>query len=256
MPLFSPICSLAMMDRLRFHACLGRYHLLLAHKVLEDPKGWGTFFKNRARNFNGIKPFVIMDNSLIELGKSLPAEDIARAAECVDATCAVLPDALTNGYLTAQLSYETAPLLREALPKGCKLMGVVQGETWDEYLWCADTLVRECEVDYLCVPRITYRMLGSRLPITDYLWELYEKPIHLLGFSEFIPDDIATAVSCQGVLGIDSTLPLRLGFDGKKLIHHWRDQEPRPKAWLDFDAPIPDEAVGNLALIRKWLLEQ
>jgi hypothetical protein len=42
---FAPVCSLPMMRSLRFHDCLGDYHLLLAHKILENPVGWGLFFR-------------------------------------------------------------------------------------------------------------------------------------------------------------------------------------------------------------------
>jgi hypothetical protein len=146
--------------------------------------------------------------------------------------------------------------MREALPERVGLMGVVQGRSRVEYLSCAEVLVEDCGVKYLSVPRITQEILGSRVFITEEISGLYpDVPIHLLGFSKHIPDDIATAVSCPRVMGIDSAFPLRLGCAGKLLTRHWNDPAPREEGWLERDLPLPDtgEVQQNLKLIRKWL---
>jgi hypothetical protein len=230
---FAPVCSLPMMRSLRFHDCLGDYHLLLAHKILENPVGWGLFF--REEGMRSKQPFIIMDNSLIELGEPLPPKDVAQAAKVVGAQCVVLPDKLGNYAATANLSLNAAEPMREALPERVGLMGVVQGRSRVEYLSCAEVLVEDCGVKYLSVPRITQEILGSRVFITEEISGLYpDVPIHLLGFSAF---------------------PLRLGCAGKLLTRHWNDPAPREEGWLERDLPLPDtgEVQQNLKLIRKWL---
>src|SRR5881392_1163767 len=93
MPRFAPVCSLDMLKELDYYQVLGDYHLLLAHEVLKQPNEWKKFY-SKIRSFLGSNPFVIMDNSLIGLGRPLEAEQIAEAADIVTADVVVLPDVL------------------------------------------------------------------------------------------------------------------------------------------------------------------
>lgn len=238
MPAFAPVCSLKMLKQMEDVGDLGEYHLLLAHKVLEQPIEWMMFFK-KINAFLGRKPFIIMDNSLIELGYPLTAQQIADAAGVVNANVIVLPDVLTNHRETVDLSVAAMEALRGKIPDKMKLLGVVQGTTWKEYLDCAEDLVHYAHVDHLSIPRVTAEVLGSRIYISSAIQEIYpDKHIHMLGFSDNIADDICATICTPNCMGIDSSLPMRLGCEGIRMntvgtLTH--NLTKRPPNWLDDD---------------------
>lgn len=257
MPKFAPVCSLRMLKQLDDVGILGDYHLLLAHKVLKQPLEWSAFFRKQNK-FLGVKPFIIMDNSLIELGYPLEAQQLADAATAVNADVVVLPDVLQDRHQTVDLSVSAMEQLQGKISDKVALMGVVQGNSREEYIDCAFDLITYAHVEFLAIPRITVEVLGSRIYISTDIVETFQKPVHLLGFSDNIADDICSVICTPQCLGIDSSIPLRLGCCEGKLLDQVGTLTHniignRPSDWLDDtnEFELTYEAIDNVKRFRR-----
>lgn len=245
---FAPVAPIALYEQLQAVGMLGSYHLLLAHEVLKEP--------TRHRNFYGAhkNSFVIMDNSLIELGESLPAQDLIRAATIVNANTLVLPDKLLDKEATIRMSLEAA---EELMPIRGTLgfLVMAQGRNEREALECATYLAKEIPgVNMIGIPRALTAATGSRIAITQQIFGSLGLPIHQLGFSDNMQDDILSA-RLPGVMGIDSAVPIRLGIKGWRLKVDAQDNNDLPPReenyWLATD--ITPEVITNLDRVRGWL---
>lgn len=243
---FAPVVPLSIAKHLqggRVGDALGNYHLLLAHDVLAHPMEYNNIYGR----YQGSGGTIIMDNSLIELGHPLDAHSMFRAACILKPDWVVLPDYLGDAKRTVETSWEAAHQLCALLPKQ-ELLGVVQGQTFDECLSCADELLRIGGVTALSVPRHLVEVLGSRIPLVQELFNRHiDVPLHLLGFSDDLLDD-CRAARFGNVMGIDSAQPVRLARKG----HVWsldrpRDAGPRGTFWDDpFDPMSDDDHMDQL----------
>lgn len=157
-------------------------HMLLTHLVHEYPK-----YAQFARDFRGYK---ILDNSLIEQedNKALDIETVLEAADIVNASEIVLPDAFQDGAKTLALVEEALDYLSKrdfGLPN-YTLQAVVQGKDDTEWLHCYDQLSRMKEIKILGIPKVldTDDYCLDRIPLLDRAVRLYGtrgKHFHLLG---------------------------------------------------------------------------
>jgi len=210
---FAPVVPLNIAEQLLDRNLLGGYHLLLAHDILAHQSRYEVLAKNiRARYSDSL---IIMDNSLIELGHALQATDLMSAASIVNADYIIVPDALSNSQLTIDMAAEFLDTYSALAFKNQRpLMGVVQGhDMWS----CTSTFLamRELGIKAFAVPRVIVEHMGSRQPLLEWL-QGYDYPIHLLGFSDNIEDDLKSCRYCN-VMGIDSAVPIRAGL-GKQLL--------------------------------------
>ncbi len=209
--MFAPVVPPQLLLEMKNANLFGKYHLLLAHDIVAQKEIYQEIFKDRRRG-DGI--FVILDNSLIELGYPAPPKTIAEAAEIVKPDCLVLPDELNNMNTTLELSDEAINEWRGMdLPP---FLGVVQGKNIGEYLECAKKFI-SMGVDYISVPRIATEILGSRKSLIEAIYNSYKISMHLLGFSNVRCFDDIAATKCKGVMGIDSAVPIRLAYQGDQL---------------------------------------
>lgn len=217
---FAPVCPIHIYEGLAQYSpqAIGSYFLLLAHDVIANAEAYRKFFvEEAAKNFGGEKPFIIMDNSVIELGEACNARTLLEACLIVEATAVAMPDALENGSLTIM---RTQKFLNEW--KGfvgiddIELMFIPQGLDQIDFIKCVETaqLRFEEEIAWVGVPRnLTGRVFPTRMLAVGYLAAMFpEADLHMLGFSDDIGDDIATCNTVGHLLtGIDSAVPLRLG---------------------------------------------
>jgi hypothetical protein len=210
MACFAPVVPLAVAKVLKEEGTLGNYHLLLAHDVVEHPDEYREVYGEYCHKGRGM---VILDNSLIELGKSFTYDGIIEAAEILNPSFVVLPDTLGDVKATCEASKEFHAYLHERRLDGkWPLMGVMQGKTVQECMQCAFELAPM--IHGLCIPRHLVKELGSRTEMAQWaIARFREMTFHLLGFSDDILDDICTA-RLYGVEGIDSAVPLRLAVEG------------------------------------------
>ena len=239
------------------------YWLLLAHKILEDPTGWGEYFAGSDAFSTPLSQFVMMDNSLIELGYPLPSKELAEAAQIVSADALVLPDVMYDGLGTTELAIEAARRIRESgeLSAAVGLMAVVQGHSYEEIGRCALDIKAALEDDlrYWCVPRCLTNdpELRSRVVVCKWLRSKWpEMPIHLLGFSDNLSDDFRCA-QMDGVMGIDSAMPIWLGQQGHLLpptpprAGH-NKYGSRPKMFWEFER-VEMDMINNVWTCRRWV---
>jgi hypothetical protein len=241
---FAPVANLETYRKLSFTA-LGEYQLLIATEVVKDPKGWGDFWAYQAIT----NQFIIMDNGLIEAGESADPGIIKAACEAVKPDCVVLPDTLGNFMATLGASIEALPEYRKLeLP----LMGVVQGRNIQDIETLMDFYDAN-DVEYLSIPRVMVEFFQTRRWLIERArW--HNKPIHLLGWSENVADDLACA-GMDGVIGIDSAVPVWLP--------HYFPVTPTQKSVYgsrppDFWERIPDEddldqMQTNIKWVRDWI---
>lgn len=222
-PFFSPVAPIQILEELFEQSPLlfGHYHLLLAHHTVVHPDRFQALFKRASkfwRNQMGMEMTVIMDNSLVECGGAVDRKMVMEAANIIKEVggpegcpevIAVLPDAMGDGITTRVLIQgEFEAWHAAAEESGLELMAVVQGADFADF---EKSLVEFSilPISWLGIPRILVKTCGSRITATAKAVMESPQYIHLLGFSDNPPDDFACRV--QGVIGIDSAVPIRIG---------------------------------------------
>ncbi len=245
---FAPVAPPLMLLDLKAKGALGDYHLLLAHDVVEQKELYKEVFSDLDEDQ---KPFVIMDNSVIELGEPVADNIMEEAVSIVHTDLIVLPDAIADPERTYEMSSKAA--LAWSYLELPDFMVVPQGNTIDEFTKSAEQLMTLPGVRAWGVPRHATSKLGSRHRLVYSLMIL--RPIftmHLLGFSDDIQDDVSVARAI-GVNGIDSAVPIRLGLFGLPFNMHMGSHPPRGNYWETAREATP-QVLENLAKIRGWIV--
>ena len=254
---YAPVAPLNILHQLDEFKMLGHYQLLIAPIVLDHIEQYRDFFGDRSKRTDQL---IIMDNGVIELGYPLEPIDLYKAAVITRASVIVLPDTIDDAdYTVKQTRHAIEAFTHLRMPqlhRPVQLMGVVQGTTLEECISCATRQV-EAGVDWLAVPRGLTPNLGSRVQLTVVLAEAFGLPIHVLGFSDNIADDIATATSHDLVWGIDAATPTWLR---ERLPLHPPSDPAISQAWgrrpANFWASWPQtqNVLGsNVGTVRRWL---
>jgi len=221
--LFAPIGPTKLLRLLKEQdeELLGRFHLVLAHDIVEHSGEWKDLLPEGS--------LVIIDNSIIELGKPVESEVMVQAVKILGDSIhpvVVLPDKFDDPYTTYTQSALYYSILTKVLPSSTEYMYVLQSSNPNELK--KDSIFRGLQLAYclgeqkVCwwgIPRRIADNMGTRMhAVLEARQIQLSHPelgikVHLLGFSNNIQDDI---YCCQerGIIGIDSTVPLRLGQRG------------------------------------------
>jgi hypothetical protein len=232
------------------YGLMGDYHLLLAHQVLEHKDAYFKYYYDIRRE--GRDPVIIMDNSLIELGRALQPDALAKACETVGARYLVLPDVMSDPWATIDKSAAAYTQLKGKL-EGVGFMGVLQGKTLPHVAWCmnkfSEILGRDLEA--VSVPRVMVDHFGSRLPVIKIARDL-GVPIHLLGFSKKLSDDLTCAFQ-PGIMGIDSAYPIWSGREEivMRNVENYDSTARRPDDFWTYQHIAP-AMVYNIMKFREW----
>ena len=149
----------------------GDYAMLLTH--LSD------YYPNKhPRNC-----YVIMDNSLIELGKAASIEATYDAAIKCNANEIILPDVFRDKWLTLERVRESIDWLLYDVHDfhPFNLMAVCQGNTAADFIDCFHTLCAMPEIHCIGIPKVAETLLPEGRPGFEPLWRNCSKRIHLLG---------------------------------------------------------------------------
>lgn len=254
---FAPVVPIPLAKHLAEQEELGDYHLLLAHDVLARPDEYKLVYGG-IREGGGT---IIMDNSLIELGRPMDIAEMLAVFKTLRPDWIVLPDHLGDYKKTLGATCKALFDWRQLTPiqrLDTELMGVVQGSTFEECVSCAQWMLTQPEITAICVPRVLVELLGSRMPVLTWLLQQRpEMPIHLLGFSDNILDDIVSA-SMYNVMGIDSAVPIRLGLQNKPLLlDKFVDAGKRGDFWdrsySRFEPLSNTTILSNIRNVRSWI---
>lgn len=248
---FAPVCPAKILEQLSPSAS-GDYHLLLAHDVAQDLR-YGRWFGSHTNMT------VIMDNSVIELGNAVDLGVIKNACEQVETTTIVLPDVLLDGKATVEscsAALETWPNVFRDLFGNTKydapwqrrgFMYVPQGKTLAEFGWSAQALADHPDINFWGIPRNFVGQVGTRRDAIELCHALNSsRRIHLLGFSDSIPDDVICARD-RRVEGIDSAVPLRIN----DAITFLSDPGPRGDWWNT--VKFSPQMNENIDTYRRWI---
>lgn len=250
---------------------LGEYHLLLAHDVIDKPDQYREIY-GKVRTDYVSHSFIIMDNSIVELGKAMEIADLLRACQILRPDCLVIPDVMGEGEETR---IKARSFVREYCQKALELeskgweapplLGVIQGEDVEDALETYMLYYSLPLVDYISVPRIITKQHGSRMPLLLAMQRQQGtlrsfQGLHLLGFSDNILDDVACA-RMPFVKGIDSAVPIRAGLGNIRMdlndVEWSKMVGPRGSFWeqpcdTGWDMCLPCIQT-NLTTYRRWI---
>lgn len=253
---YAVVAPIDVLENLPPHV-LGDYHLWLAHEVLQHPERWRRLAIRLGQEVG--PQHIIMDNSVNETvdKKPLGIEATVEAAQYVGAQVVVLPDTLRDRWATYEAAREAAHYVRNNAPT-LKVMGVAQGASVSDYLACTD-LLEQLDLDWYSLPKGYSEYLPDNPPrryTTQALAMRLKRPMHTLGFTDHMYDDIYTAVVSQG---IDSAMPVWLGLSGIRLGPELPNKptpmgrRPDYRSLRPFTAEGLDAAAANIRQVREWL---
>ncbi len=246
---FAPVAPPDMLCSLAAHDALGNYHLLLAHDVAAQAELYNDAFHRLDPEDNEPNRYIIMDNSVIELGHPVDVDTMKAACNAIPPDVIALPDLIGWPSETIRMSTEGAEVWSKL---NRPYMVVPQGQTFSELVECAEELAEIPNVKAWGIPRHATGKIGSRAPLIEACFKL--RPgfdIHLLGFSDNLQDDLNCCKSLV-VKGIDSAVPIRLGLHNIVLTKDLPDHPPRGDYWETANEATP-LVLENLAKIRSWI---
>lgn len=236
--------------------CVTNYHMALTHLVLSDPQ-YAKFYLERSLRGD----YVILDNSIIELGSAMSMDVILDAAARIKAHEIILPDVLRDRQGTLDLIDDVLCKYGAQLAK-YKLMAVAQGQNTSEWLMCYSNLATAYpEITCIGIPKLTssYEDLpNGRRQLCDMLTSSQvintDKSHHLLGVWDN-PIEIKYSARHKWIRGVDTILPVLCGQNGIAFDPHDGMRVPRPKITPNFksdDDQYPHLITWNIFQMLKW----
>jgi len=195
------------------------YHLLLAHLIKKQNKYTSSYKKIR-----GTK---ILDNSFYEERKEISIEELIEKAELVDADYIILPEFAVRDERHLKECVDM-------IPSKFKIAGIVVGRTLTKAVKDFKTLNLDDKIDLICIPfkLPIWLKLDNRTMFLERMEKhtRFRKDIHLLGL-----EDLSDLYLCKKdyVLGVDSTLPFKVGYYNNRLAFKGFQDSPRPKTYFD-----------------------
>lgn len=261
---YSPVMPIALLQSLveyqQHHMdenIVGDYFLVLAHDVLEHPHAYADIFEKRGQIPKN--SFVILDNSVIELGKPLGVEFLLGAADIVKPDCIILPDVLGD----MQQSVRMVRKSHNEISVGhgmdnIEMMAVLQGRNVAELTRCAAMYAELEHVTYFGAPRWVSNKIGTRKVFETVLGihhQVQNPNVHMLGMSNNLSDDIA-CTRLPGVMGIDSANPCVMGQRGISLnkVGSYKHL-PREEGTFDYwkETEVTQTTINNILTMRRLL---
>ncbi|MHC4644001.1 MAG: hypothetical protein ACYTBJ_00770 [Planctomycetota bacterium] len=240
------------------------YHLVLTHKVFEDPV-YRDFYKERS----DMGEFITLDNSSYEVGDGVYTEkDLYEAAQLVGAHEIMAPEE----YLSSKLTYHKVAAFVEFFQRKflkVNIFATLHGKTMNDIAWLNRKFIQlkvatigvSCRLDPINFgidhPNEAFRKSFSRMRIVNNLgaeWRVsYHKPqYHMLGMNH--PAEIMYYQKNPMVRSIDSSAAF---INGTLLRSIDQFDYVKPPEKLDFDLDRMTEEqlnmVGhNIQLLKKW----
>lgn len=201
-----------------------QYHMALTHLVEYSPT-YAQFYREKSDNGD----FVILDNSLIEMGESMQWSRVVMAALKIRANEVVLPDVMmdgagTIGAVRRALNDDVTNLIKDT-----RKMAVCHGEDLEEFLNVYKILTTMDDIHTIGIPKAVVKFgVGTRTDVLrlmltkGYLGDGQNgKAIHLLGANG--PEDFVMPQHVKYYIrGIDTVYPIWMAHNNILL-------EPKPE---------------------------
>jgi len=218
------------------------FDFILAHEVLGNPE-YLEFYKESTKE-------KIVDNSVNELGEPSTLEELGEAFSEVSADYVVSPDWIGDSLRTRNAYLESIKVFGKD-----KVIGVVQGETYEEAINCLRTYGGIVAVPYdICSKKsdppwamgLRRALVVCNIPL-DF-------QIHLLGFTSL--DEFIYYENRPNVWSIDTGIPILLGLESKDILDPLSSKE-KPTYNLMENKKVTQEnwtaICRNIALLRRYL---
>jgi len=234
--------------------CTGRdVQMALAHMVLESDEYRAAYWK-----LTEAGSYIILDNSLIELGAAMTIEQLARAAQMIGADEVILPDAFRDADETLRMTEAALKAFSGVGADHVRFMAVVHGADNTSWLHCFDEMVQNPRIDVLGLPKVLDEIWspGGRVGCCSYLEatgrisQAGTKQFHALGIWTD-PIEVLMLRERRWLRSIDTALPFHAGMHGVRFNGHGfpRGIRPkRPRRYFDVQFPLPGTTDGAHAL--------
>ena len=238
------------------------YDYLLPH-LYDEYSEYAKFFQRENKQF---RRYIVMDNSLHELGVPYSKGRMISIIEEVKPDEFIVPDAWENATQSMRQAKEWSFI---ELPKGVEKVAVVQGKSFDEVVKCYQTY------KWLGYTKIAFsygasyyndifphpnpdvgKALGRQWVISKMinmdLIGITDK-IHLLGCS--LPQEFLYYKDVKQIKSIDTSNPVMAAFDGT-IYNHW-GLNSKPKTKIDevmnggFDSDIYHKIEYNTTQFKR-----
>lgn len=215
------------------------YVMLLCHLSMTNKE-----YVEQAKNSKNYK---IMDNSIIELGKSFDLINLIEEARKCKANEIILPDVFQNGKLTLELVKSSIQYLKENNLIGeFKLQAVCHGNTIEEFENSFRELNKIEEIDVIGIPKILSKTFGNRCNLYD-IFKDTNKEIHLLGcWESFNELTVLPEEAFSKIRSLDTCLISLLSLRNKDIFN-----AERPIETIDFNETEVD--VNNFNILNNQL---
>ena len=245
---FAPIVPIAHLEL----ASVSDYHMALAHLVLAIPK-YAKYYRERRQAGD----FVLLDNSVIELGRPVNPSSLVDAARLISPSEIVLPDTAVS--LDTNASAFQNAIRHEGLQKlrmeGMRFMFVPHGRDIEELHSGIHTAVCSGFVDSIGLGKPLIQLtpsaqVGGRGVLVKKL--SINLPVHLLSFHT--PYELFIDSSMRGC---DSALPTIAAYNYVKfggehgMLHRQQEWHYDPN-WVFSDTQL-DILRANIAFILNGL---
>jgi len=226
------------------------FDFVLAHKVLED-KEYLEFYKNSS---NGLK---IVDNSVNEEGTPESTKNLVEAFKEVGGTYLVAPDYIGDAEKTVQAYQECKALLtKEKIPLE-RLIGVVQGEVFEDAFECLKAYSGLISIPYdLCSKKTDPPWIMSlrRALFIAHIPRDQGFLVHLLGFTSL--DEFFWYQNNPMVVSIDTGIPILLGLQGLDILDPLESKEQptlNQMEKIELSQQGWTGIIRNIALLRRYM---
>jgi hypothetical protein len=237
------------------------YHMCLANLIHYDKMPTGFAVDTYTAFYRHVgyakDKYLIMDNGVVE-GDQRPLQELIDKARFLGADEIILPDTMYNMNATLDKSYGALMQIKQDNLdhlKQLKVMAVPQGQSLNEWLYCAQTMI-DWDIDCLGIPKILTKLFGRDARL-NALRALGNKTrgldVHLLGcWSSPLEILMIEKAVRQGeirpVRGVDSAIAFVYAQEGLMI-----DDAERPQGKIDFSSTAVDASllVHNIARWRE-----
>ncbi len=218
------------------------FDFLLTHEALGN-EAYLEHYKKSAK-------WKIIDNSVNEEDEPSTIEELKEVFDEVEADFVISPDWIGEADSTRRAYLQCIEVFGEG-----KVIGVIQGKTFEEALLCLNTYKGMVAVPYdICSKRSDPPWVMSLRRALVVCNIPSEVPVHLLGFTSI--DELIYYEGRTNVGSIDTGAPILLGLDSKDILDPIESKIKATYNLMEGKRVTPETWTAicrNIALLRRYL---